>query len=141
MAECLNVIVDAAASLSLSNEASGKYWSRCPAGYLQRSKAFGWVVRGSGGISAGVPVCSGFTLDLKIDQRPIVHLDAPTAFVQAATGTNAPAAMDSLIRGLIPINDVMVSGEEINLEVTSPANGEAIAVLVMELVALGEVVS
>lgn len=138
MAECMNIIKEAAASLSLSNEASGKYWAKCPAGQVQRIKAFGWMARGTGGISSGAPVAAGFTLDLKIDQRPLVHLDAPLSFVQAATATNAPAAFDSISKGLIPINDVMVAGEEINLEVTSPANGESLVVLIMEKVSLTE---
>lgn len=138
MAQCLNVIIEAPASLSLSNQSSGKYWAKCPSGAVQRIKAMGWVVRGSGGISSGVPVSDGFNLDMKIDQRPLVHLAAPLSYTQAATATNNPAAFDSLVKGLIPINDVMVAGEEINLEVTSPVSGESIIILVMELVSLAE---
>lgn len=138
MAQCLNVIKECAASLSLENVGQGKYWAKCPAGFVQRIKAIGWVARGTGGIASGVPVSAGFTLDVKIDQRPILHLAAPISYVQAATDTNAPAGFDSLTRGLIPINDIMVAGEELNIEVTSPANGETIFTAVMELVNLME---
>lgn len=137
MAQCLNVIKEAAASLSASNQGSGKYWAKCPAGFVQRIKAMGWIARSTGGIASGVPVNSGFTLDVKIDQRPIVHLGAPISYTRAV-GTNGPADFDSLTRGLIPVNDIMVAGEELNIETTSPANGESILVFVMELVNLME---
>lgn len=138
MAQCLNVIKECAASLSLSNQGSGKYWAKCPAGFVQRIKALGWAACGTGGIASGVPVSTGFTLDVKVDQRPILHLAAPISYTQAATATNAPAGFNTFVKGMIPINDIMVAGEELNIEVTSPADGETIFTAIMELVNLME---
>ena len=138
MSEALIVSIEHAASLTASNVSNGKYWAKCPAGKVQRIKAIGWFIYGSGGLSSDAPVDTTFKLEAKVDQRPITNLPFGTAYQHAASSTNYNRGISTPLEALVPVNDVMVQGEQLNIEITSPTNGEGHVYALFELVDLAE---
>jgi len=139
MSEALIVSLETAVSLSASNVSAGKYWAKCPSGKVQRIKSIAWYVYGTGGQSSDIPVDTTFKAEIKIDQRPICTIPFGTGYGHAASSTNYNRGIETPLDAMIPINDVMIPGEELNIYITSPANGEGHFFAIMEMVDLAEI--
>lgn len=139
MSEALIVSVEHAASLAASNVSSGKYWAKCPSGKVMRLKSIAWFVYGTGGIASDIPVATTFKIEAKIDQRPILNMPYGTSYLHAASSTNYQRGVSTPLEAMIPVNDILLPSEELNLYVTSPANGQGHIYCIMELVDLAEI--
>ena len=142
MAEALIKVLDTGAAADAAvNLSSGQWWAKCPQGKVQRIRGIGICCIGTAGSAAGAQLSSGYKLEAKIDQRPIATFNMPTMIAEE-TGANAEDTANQifhLIDSVVPINDVMTPGEELNLIHTQAANHAAIIILIMQLVDLAEV--
>ena len=143
MSQALIVQAFIAASQTALNMSRGSWWAKCPQGKVRRIKGIGIIGVGVGICSAaGVPAATGVRFDIKIDDRPIATLNHVTGHYDSETVDVVIQGGDVLIPHIdmvIPVNDIMTPGEELNLYATTPANGETIVLLLMQDIDLAEV--
>lgn len=143
MAQALIVQYVAAASQTANNGSRGKWWAKCPQGKVRRIKGMGFIGAGVGICSAaGVPALTGIKFEVKIDDRPVFTCNGVTGHFDGETDDVTVQGGDSLVPHIdmvVPINDVMTPGEELNIYETTPANGETIILLLMQDIDLAEV--
>lgn len=143
MSQALIVQYFVAASQTALNSSRGQWWAKCPQGKVRRIKGIGIIGVGVGiCTAAGVPAATGIKFEAKIDDRPIGTFNCVTGHYDSETADVVVQGGDALVPHIdmvMPVNDIMTPGEELNLYATTPANGECIVLLLMQDIDLAEV--
>lgn len=143
MAQALIVQMYVAASQAAENVSRGKWWAKCPQGKVRRIKGVGIIGVGVGiCTAAGVPALTGIKYEAKIDDRQVALINGVTGHYDSETADVVMAGGDVMVPHIdmvIPVNDIMTPGEEMNIYATTPANGECILLLLMQDIDLAEV--
>lgn len=140
MSESINLVVQVAAGASKATNQLANYPEvKCPPGYVQRLKSFGFTRQpdGTGTVSNAL---AGTTvgIELKVGSRTIAEIAGYTATSQQGTGI-ADGTSRKEAKALIPVDDLWYPGEELGAYVLTPAtNYPSTIMLLMERVSLEE---
>ena len=143
MAQALVVQYYVAASAAANNGSRGKWWAKCPQGKVRRIKGIGIIGVGVGiCTAAGAPALTGVKFEARIDDRPLAVFNHVTGSYDSETTATTLYGGEATIPHIdmvIPVNDIMTPGEELNVYETTPANGECVILLLMQDIDLAEV--
>ena len=129
-----SVAVRVAASQASVNIAAGQPWAKAKAGFVKRIKGMGFIAHGSDISSGASDAFDGtYVFNVKVDNEDIIYDSPPTGF-PTREGTEAgTGAISGIYSGsIVPCNTALMPGQELNVYVTTPANGESLFVLIAE---------
>ena len=134
MSESVNLLIAVGASQTKStDQLSARLEAKCPPGFVQRIKSFGFIATTSFAYTA-------FKCELKVGARTLIDISEPTAFVSPEVGTPASnrAEVIHLMDGLMVVNDLFAAGERLYALCETASSDAAYLVLVMERISLAE---
>lgn len=129
-----SVIVRVSASLTNSNVSAGQPWQKAKAGYVKRIKGVGFVPYGSDiAAGAGDAFDGTYLMNIKVDNEDIIYDSCPTGYPSREGTEVGSGAISGIMSGsVIPMNTILLPGQELNCYMTTPANGEALLVILAE---------